>query len=240
MRKIIRSTYSTYKSEVPDDDTQKMSEYSTVEHEISKKIEKKVRGSSFSRFSRARKNKGGYFKKKDIHLRNVNSIVKHYTALQKKQSPYDPPYEILDHLFLGTAIQSRDIKQLGFVGITHVINCEAEHPQVDTNEIFYSKANIKYLEFECKNDDEYDMQQHFEDTFNFIEDCRKEDGKCFLYSPNGRDTSGFLAVTYCMIFKKWTVIKALEHCSEARGKILLNENFQRQLVQFAKDREMLE
>ena len=55
----------------------------------------------------------------------------------------------------------------------------------------------------------------------------------------GVNRSGVLAAAYVMQSRRWPLLRALRHCLEARGPILWNETFRKQLFEFAKREGLL-
>jgi len=60
-----------------------------------------------------------------------------------------------------------------------------------------------------------------------------------VHCQAGVNRSGVLAVAYVMDSQRWPLMRALRHCLEARGPLLWNLTFQRQLLRFARSRGLL-
>ncbi len=106
-----------------------------------------------------------------------------------------------------------------------------------TSQEFYGP--IKYLGFNAEDDDSYDMMQHFDEAYRFIEDARISGGKVFIHCLMGINRSGVITVAYCMVHKKMGPISAAKFVKKARRLILSNSGFQRQIVAFARERGFL-
>ena len=52
--------------------------------------------------------------------------------------------------------------------------------------------------------------------------------------------SGVLAIAYVMLSRSWPLLRAVTHCAAIRGPIAWNSGFQHELVQFAREHELLE
>lgn len=87
--------------------------------------------------------------------------------------------------------------------------------------------------FEAEDDDNYDMIQHFESAWKFIESARKTGGKVLVHCIMGINRSGLITTCYTIRHKKVGPIEASKFVKKARGMILTNETFQRQAVRFA-------
>ena len=143
--------------------------------------------------------------------------------------------KILDHLYIGGEDAATNINLLKELKITHVVNCVTGYTKTGQN--FYGK--IKYMGFAAEDDDDYNIFQHFDDVYRFIEEARKSGGKALVHCIMGVNRSGALCVGYTMIYKNMGPISAVEFVKKARGCLLSNENFQRQLVTLARKRGYL-
>lgn len=147
--------------------------------------------------------------------------------------------KILPFLYLGGEDSATKFSFLKDIGVTHIVNCAEGY--CTTGIEFYKKemANIKYLGFDAKDEDGYDIMQHFDDVYTFIEDARKTDGKVLIHCLAGVNRSGALAVGYVMLHNKIGPLSAVNLVARARGSLLSNETFQLQILMFAKQRNML-
>ena len=150
--------------------------------------------------------------------------------------PHEPT-RILDHLFLGSEQDATNVKQLKELGITHVINCAAAYCFTGAN--MYS-SNVKYLEFEADDDCDYNIMQHFPQAYACIEDARKTGGKALIHCVVGINRSGALAVAYLMVHQKIGPISAATFIRKLRSNLLSNDGFQRQIISFAREKELLQ
>lgn len=140
---------------------------------------------------------------------------------------------------MGGAEVAADTKLLSNLGITHILNCAAG--EVDTDEEFYQKRgmNIKYLEFCAEDCYNYDMMQHFDEAYEFIDECRRSDGKIYVHCQMGRNRSGCMVTAYVMKLKELGPVGAVGFVREQRGYVLGNEEFLRQLIKYAIEKEYL-
>ena len=141
--------------------------------------------------------------------------------------------KILDFLFLGGYLQARDIRLLKDKGVIHVINCAAG--DVETGKDFYDDS-ITYMEFEGKDLGDYNIMQHFDEVYKFIEEARTSGGKVFIHCIAGMNRSGALTVAYCMEHLNMGPVEAAKLVKAIRPQILLNDEFRKQLIDFAKEK----
>ena len=64
-------------------------------------------------------------------------------------------------------------------------------------------------------------------------------GRCLVHCAGGMNRSGVLAVAYAMESRRWPLLDAVAHCAGARGPILWNAGFQQELVDFARENDLL-
>jgi len=81
--------------------------------------------------------------------------------------------------------------------------------------------------------------QHFDVVFDVIEDARKSGGRVLIHCIMGVNRSGALAVAYTMVHQQWGPITAAVYVRQKRRMLLSNEDFQEQLVEFARKRSLL-
>lgn len=140
--------------------------------------------------------------------------------------------KILNFLYLGGDSLATNIEVLLSLGITHVINCVEGYIN-NTGPKLYGKV-IKYMGFSAEDDVTYDIMQHFDKVYAFIEDCRKSGGKVYIHCLAGINRSGALTVAYCMVHKNMGPISAAKFVKKSRKGLLTNDNFQKQVVAFAR------
>ena len=150
----------------------------------------------------------------------------------------DSPAELLPHLFLGNYMDARNTRRLRDLGITHVMNCASVRSEV-VNPYPEGSGVVGYLSFTADDADDYDMVQHFEDARNFIDDAYASGGRVLVHCAQGINRSGFIVVAYLMVSQRLDVIEATEYVKTHRGLLLTNKSFQKQLIQFARDNDLL-
>ena len=84
------------------------------------------------------------------------------------------PWMLLDHLYLANGLSAQSRPTVLEKGITHVMNLAADEIEVP---VFYEFKNIKTERISAKDELGYDMLQHHQDVFDFIEEVRKSGGK---------------------------------------------------------------
>ena len=83
------------------------------------------------------------------------------------------------------------------------------------------------------------MMQHFDEAHNFIEDAHKNGGKVFIHCVMGINRSGLITTAHYMVANHVGPITAAWNVKKKRKIILTNEGFQKQLIAFALERNLL-
>ena len=109
---------------------------------------------------------------------------------------------------------------------------------IRTGSDFYGDTVRRYVEFDAE-DDTYNIMQHFDIAFDIIEDARKSGGRALIHCIMGVNRSGALAVAYTMLHRQCGPITAAVYVREKRRMLLSNEDFQEQLIEFARQQSLL-
>lgn len=169
---------------------------------------------------------------RDSHL----AALKNALQLDTAKVPIDEVTELLHFLYLGNAYNARDMNFIKSKPITHVINCASSG--CNTGPQSYREP-IKYLEFDARDECHYDMMQHYDEAYEFIEDARKSNGCVLIHCFAGINRSALLAAAYMMVHTQSDPIKVATNMRERRGLVLQNGHFQEQLINFAMERNLL-
>ena len=148
--------------------------------------------------------------------------------------------KVLNHLYIGSENDATNIRKLHDKGITHVVNCAESYVQTGLEYYARNGDKIQYLGFPAEDDVNYDIMQHFDDVYSFVEDARKSGGKALVHCIMGVNRSGAMTVAYTMVHKDLGPLKAAKFVKDRRrGMLLTNAGFQAQLIKFASDRGYL-
>lgn len=181
------------------------------------------------------------------------------------------PCEIRPDLLLGAQQEARDVARLQERGITHILNMAAGAGTlaVQTGPAFYGDVFV-YHAISAEDDSSYDLiQQHFDECFQYWQDCRRAGGKLFIHCMAGINRSGAMAIALLMATENMDLLTATRHCLQQRGPVCWNQvsrgrafprvhthhcatdahtcpavagrvqGFQLQLVRFARERNLL-
>ena len=147
------------------------------------------------------------------------------------------PSELLDYLYIGNYSDAGNMDKLKELGITHVVNCA---PVKQTEESPYSEdIGIKgYMQVETVDQVDYDILQHYEKVKIFIDKANKDGGKVLVHCAMGINRSGALCTAYIVDSQRKDLISVMKTMKEKHGSIVLNKGFQKQLMEFAKERDL--
>ena len=151
------------------------------------------------------------------------------------------PCELSEHVYIGGKNDARSPTLLKCYGITHVLNCAAEpNYEVGFDESPYSKnTGLHYCAFEARDNDEYPILMHFLKAKEFIDGAKVNGGKVLVHCEMGINRSAAICVAYILVDEKLTLLEVIKRVKRQRRVILLNEGFQKRLVEFARDRNLL-
>jgi protein tyrosine phosphatase len=147
-------------------------------------------------------------------------------SMVETQSNPELPVRIMDHLWLGDLAAAEDVSRLRELGITHVLQCA-------DREAAANYGDMPTLMLGARDEDGYDMRQHLPVAASFIERARASGGRVLVHCMAGINRSGFIVAVELMLNARIEVLEALRRCFRARGLILLNESFRKQLLQTA-------
>eukprot|EP01098_Paradermamoeba_levis_P014637 TRINITY_DN7073_c0_g1_i1.p1 TRINITY_DN7073_c0_g1~~TRINITY_DN7073_c0_g1_i1.p1 ORF type:complete len:175 (+),score=30.79 TRINITY_DN7073_c0_g1_i1:39-563(+) len=154
----------------------------------------------------------------------VLSILNH--SNRKIKWPQTPSLILEPFLYLGSATDATDIASLDQHGITHILNLAAA--EVATAG-FYGDTR-KEVHIQAQDDEEYQIHQHFDECFNFIDEAKSSGGKVLVHCKAGVSRSASVVVAYVMKEKKMKVSEAIQFVLEKRSCISPNEGFVDQLL----------
>lgn len=139
----------------------------------------------------------------------------------------EEPTQILDHLYLGNAQNSLSKTQLEKLQIKYILNIAKECKNQFLNEFVYKKYPFIDEEFE-------NIQDSFQDTFEFIETARKSESRMLVHCFMGMSRSSSIVIAYLMKLNQWNFNKSFEFVKKKRPIIDLNPGFKKQLIEYEK------
>ena len=150
----------------------------------------------------------------------------------------DLPVEIMPHLLLGDKRCAADLPTLSAFGITHMLNVAGTHGRAASGAAHVGA--LHYLQLHADDDEGYPiLTKHLLAASAFIRTAREQGGRVLIHCQAGINRSGCIAVAELMLTERLPVLEAIQRVKAARGVLLSNTSFQRQLVELARDNGLL-
>jgi serine/threonine/tyrosine-interacting protein len=130
--------------------------------------------------------------------------------------------EIAPHVYLGGDKDAQNVEYLLSEGITYVCvlgqYTEHAHP-----------ARLFHNKFSVEDHQGYDLAAHFDDIYDYIDDCLDRGGKVLIHGPTGNGVASAIALLYLMKGEGKTYNKAWYHLRTVYPSANPNSGFVRQL-----------
>ncbi len=160
-----------------------------------------------------------------------NSLIK-MEEIFKKYIPKGPyklkPIYIYDWLILGNLI---DAQTLQTDAILSVFN------ECDNYKDVFSKK--EWLCINSFDNSEQNLEAHFNEAFEFLDRMEKENKVCIIHCHAGINRSATIALAYFMKKMNIKLYDAYEYLSLLRPGIIYNINFRKQLINYAKNNDLI-
>ena len=153
----------------------------------------------------------------------------------------EEPAQLLNHVWLGSQRNAESLRLLRKIGVTHVLNCAGyKGPRENPDANPYEGLNIDYKEFKADDEDSYDITQHFREAFNYLDRVSRLGGVCLVHCALGINRSAAICVAYIMMHKTKPLLETATFIKQRRRVMLSNAGFRRQLVRFARLKNLLD
>ncbi|XP_076891154.1 dual specificity protein phosphatase PHS1-like [Bidens hawaiensis] len=143
----------------------------------------------------------------------------------------EKPSMITSNLFIGGSLAARSVYTLQHIGITHIL-C------LCTNEIGQSESQrtdlFEYLNFSIGDEEDSNISDIFEDAHQFIDGVEKKGGKVLVHCFEGRSRSATVVLSYLMMRKNYTLLKAWNILRRVHRRAHPNDGFARALLELDK------
>jgi protein-tyrosine phosphatase len=137
------------------------------------------------------------------------------------------PTLILDHLYLGSAQNSFNKKQLRNLQVRYIINTAKEC-------VNHYPDHFLYMKCPMIDDDIQDATCYFDETYDYIENARAVNSKILVHCFMGMSRSATIVIAYLMKHKRWNLKVAYRYVREQRPILDLNVGFMYQLIEYEK------
>eukprot|EP01083_Nonionella_stella_P147818 467000_1 len=96
-------------------------------------------------------------------------------------------------------------------------------------------SNIKEHSIDAADSTDYNIvQKHSAECIAFVDQCRKQNGRCLIHCFAGVNRSVTMTVVYLMhYYPHYTLLQSIEHVVKRRPSVLYNKGFRKQLILYA-------
>ena len=137
------------------------------------------------------------------------------------------PCQIEEGLFLGSIGTANNKEELKNFNVTHILTVANSLPPKYPNESVYKVLNVADTKFT-------DLQQHFDECFNYIEQAKRAGGSVLVHCFAGMSRSATIVLSYLMKKHGLRVSQALAHVKSKRPQAAPNAGFILQLQDLEK------
>ncbi len=160
----------------------------------------------------------------ETELNKMDEIFKKYLP----ESYQLKPIYIYDWLILGNV---NDAQVLETEAVLSVFN------ECDNYKEIFSKK--EWLCINSFDNQEQNLEAHFNKAFEFLDRMEKENKVCIIHCHAGINRSATIALAYFMKKMNIKLYDAYEYLSLLRPGIIYNINFRKQLINYAKNNNLL-
>ncbi|MFS8000745.1 putative phosphoric monoester hydrolase [Helianthus anomalus] len=143
----------------------------------------------------------------------------------------EKPSLVTSSLFIGGALAARSIYTLQYIGIRHIL-C------LCSNEIGQSESQrtdlFEYRNFSIGDEEDSNISEIFEEAHQFIDAVEQKGGKVLVHCFEGRSRSATVVLSYLMMRKKYTLLKAWNTLRRVHKRAQPNDGFARALLELDK------
>ncbi|XP_065173433.1 protein phosphatase Slingshot isoform X2 [Atheta coriaria] len=134
----------------------------------------------------------------------------------------DAPTEIFDHVYLGSEWNASNYEELQRNGVGHILNVTRE---IDN----FFPGTFDYYNVRVYDDEKTDLLRHWDNTFKYITNAKREGSKVLVHCKMGVSRSASVVIAYAMKAYNWNFAQAMEHVKQKRNCIKPNTSFLSQL-----------
>jgi len=150
------------------------------------------------------------------------------------------PTQLLSHVYIGSQANAEQLRLLRHIGVTHVLNCAGYKGRRTSYASPYDGCGIEYYEFQAEDSDRYNITQHFSEAFTYLDNVKRVGGVALVHCALGINRSAAVCLAYIMTDRRLPLLEATRMLKNKRRIVLVNKAFQRQLIRFARNRNLLD
>ncbi|XP_075881790.1 protein phosphatase Slingshot homolog 1 isoform X2 [Nelusetta ayraudi] len=132
---------------------------------------------------------------------------------------------IFDHVYLGSEWNASNLEELQETGVRYILNVTRE---IDN----FFPGTFSYHNVRVYDNDATDLLAHWNDTYNFIVQAKRNNSKCLVHCKMGVSRSASTVIAYAMKEFGWSLEEALTFVKQRRSITRPNQGFMRQLAEY--------
>lgn len=167
---------------------------------------------------------GGYSEFSERFPFSSNSVTVWTEEERQRKLTIYPSLILEDWLFQGSGDQARNTELIASMGITHVLNISTEH-QCDIED-------IKYMHIKLQDEGTSQLNEHFEEIFEFLDAAKRTKGKALVHCNLGVSRSSTASLAYMMLSERCSLRDAFNYLKQRRPISAPNRGFLLQLGEF--------
>ena len=137
--------------------------------------------------------------------------------------------EIIDHIYIGSFMNAKNLIELEKNNIKYILNCASE-----CKNTFEDK--IKYLKLDIKDQIDFPIQDYFDKGIQFIiEALNNNDGNILIHCMEGKSRSTAILMAYLIKCKNEDTNSAYKIVKNKRQLTMPNLGFMNKLREFEKE-----
>lgn len=125
--------------------------------------------------------------------------------------------QITNNIYLSGVMVAQDINKIKEYNISCIVNCTKTIPNYFDN--------ISYLRVPVDDTNNQNIEQYFDETYNFIENCIKDNKNVLVHCHAGISRSSTILIAYFMRKNNWDLQKALDFLRSKRSIVNPNSDF---------------
>lgn len=140
----------------------------------------------------------------------------------------DPPNQVFNYLFIGSAANAANKQELVALGITHILNVK---------ESFFAAppSGFEFLHVAMSDYGNQNIHEVLPSCFEFIKSAKEKEGKVLVHCRGGVNRSATVVLAWMMNAEKMPLKEAWHHLRSRRSVVSPHEQYVAQLKLYEKD-----
>jgi len=145
------------------------------------------------------------------------------------------PTKVTSWMWIGDQDDADALEYENPLKFTHVVNCmEGDWDPPDD-----FPKDISYTSFDATDDEFHNIVEDYLSVENHLQRIKNSEGRLFIFSSSGINRAGAIAASALISLEGLVITEAVKKLKAARGQVIRNQGFQKQLVYLAGERGKL-